>query len=58
MDKIKNKIITISGEPVSGKSTVVREIKNKYDAIYSEETFRQGVAFGVKFTAEVFLLGE
>ena len=34
------------------------EIKNRYDAIYSEETFRQGVAFGVKFTAEVFLLGE
>ena len=34
------------------------EIKNKYDAIYSEETFRQGVVFGVKFTAEVFLLGE
>ncbi len=31
MDKIKNKIITISGEPVSGKSTVVREIKNKYE---------------------------
>lgn len=33
-------------------------IKNSHDAIYSEETFRQGVAFGVKFTAEVFLLGE
>lgn len=33
-------------------------IKNRYDAIYNEETFRQGVAFGVKFTAEVFLLGE
>lgn len=33
-------------------------IKNRYDSIYIEETFRQGVAFGVKFTAEVFLLGE
>lgn len=33
-------------------------IKNRYDAIYIEETFRQGVAFGVKFTAEVCLLGE
>lgn len=31
MDKIKNKIITISGEPASGKTTVVREIKNKYE---------------------------
>ena len=36
----------------------VLAIKNRYDAIYIEETFRQGVAFGVKFTAEVFLLGE
>ena len=33
MEKIKNKIITISGEPASGKSTVVREIKNKYEKI-------------------------
>lgn len=31
LEKIKNKIITISGEPVSGKSTVVRELKNKYE---------------------------
>ena len=33
MEKIKNKIITISGEPASGKSTVVREIKNKYEKL-------------------------
>ncbi len=31
MDQIKNKIITISGEPVSGKSTVVKHIKSKYE---------------------------
>lgn len=31
MEKIRNKIITISGEPASGKSTVVKEIKNKYE---------------------------
>lgn len=31
MEKIKNKIITISGEPASGKSTVVKEIKSKYE---------------------------
>lgn len=30
MDKIRNKIITISGEPRSGKSTVVKEIVEKY----------------------------
>ena len=31
LKEIKNKIITISGEPVSGKSTVVREIKELYE---------------------------
>ena len=31
LEKIKNKIITISGEPASGKSTVVKEIKSKYE---------------------------
>ena len=31
MDKIRNRILTISGEPASGKSTVVKEIKNKYE---------------------------
>ena len=31
MDKIRNRIITISGEPASGKSTVVKEIKRKYE---------------------------
>ncbi len=31
MENIRNKIITISGEPASGKSTVVKEIKNKYE---------------------------
>ena len=30
-ENLKNKIITISGEPASGKSTVVQEIKNKYE---------------------------
>lgn len=30
MDNIRNKIITISGEPASGKSTVVSAISNKY----------------------------
>ena len=30
MNKIKNKIITISGEPASGKSTVVKVIEEKY----------------------------
>lgn len=30
MDKIKNRIITISGEPVSGKSTVVKMLEEKY----------------------------
>lgn len=29
--KIKNKIITISGEPASGKSTVVRALQRKYE---------------------------
>lgn len=31
MKKIRNKIITISGEPVSGKSTVVKLIRDKYE---------------------------
>ena len=31
MEKIRNKIITISGEPASGKSTAVSAIKNKYE---------------------------
>ena len=31
MENIRNKIITISGEPASGKSTVVKEIKSKYE---------------------------
>lgn len=31
MEKIRNKIITISGEPASGKSTVVKVIKDKYE---------------------------
>ena len=31
MSEIKNKIITISGEPVSGKSTVVKMLKEKYE---------------------------
>jgi len=31
MSEIKNRIITISGEPVSGKSTVVKRLKQKYE---------------------------
>lgn len=31
MYEIKNKIITISGEPVSGKSTVVKYLKSEYE---------------------------
>ena len=31
MSEIKNKIITISGEPASGKSTVVKMLKQKYE---------------------------
>lgn len=31
MDDIRNKIITISGEPASGKSTVVQKLKEKYE---------------------------
>ena len=33
MKKIKNKIITISGEPVSGKSTVVKQLIKKYEEL-------------------------
>ena len=33
MSKIKNNIITISGEPASGKSTVVRILKEKYEKL-------------------------
>lgn len=31
MDEIRNKIITISGEPASGKSTVVENLRKKYE---------------------------
>lgn len=31
MSEIRNRIITISGEPVSGKSTVVKALKKKYE---------------------------
>lgn len=31
MEKIRNKIITISGEPASGKSTVVKALTKKYE---------------------------
>ena len=31
MGNIRNKIITLSGEPASGKSTVVRKLKEKYE---------------------------
>ena len=31
MSKIKNRIITISGEPASGKSTVIKRLREKYE---------------------------
>lgn len=31
MGEIRNKIITISGEPASGKSTVMKQLKEKYE---------------------------
>lgn len=31
MNKVRNRIITISGEPASGKSTLVKELKNRYE---------------------------
>ena len=33
MNQIKNRIITISGEPASGKSTVVKYLKSEYEKI-------------------------
>ena len=33
MENVRNRIITISGEPASGKSTVVKSIKEKYKAL-------------------------
>ena len=33
MNEIKNKIITISGDPASGKSTAVEGLKSQYDKI-------------------------
>ena len=31
MSEIKNRIITISGEPASGKSTVIKKLKDDYE---------------------------
>ena len=31
MSKIKNRIITISGEPASGKSTIIQRLKEDYE---------------------------
>ena len=42
MSEIRNKIITISGEPASGKSTVVAALKEKYEKLgYKNETLVQ-----------------
>ena len=46
MSEIKNKVITISGEPVSGKSTVVKRLKEKYEAMgYNVHVIQTGHFF-------------
>ena len=46
MSEIKNKIITISGEPVSGKSTVVKKLKEKYESMgYNVHVISTGHVF-------------
>lgn len=46
MSEIKNKIITISGEPVSGKSTVVKTLKEKYESMgYNVHVISTGYVF-------------
>lgn len=53
MDKIKNKIITVSGQPRSGKSTVVKEIVKKYKELgYNVHVIETGKIFREKSEAE------
>lgn len=47
--KIKNKIIAISGEPVSGKGTTVRELKNKLIEGGLKEENIHIISTGIKF---------
>ena len=49
MSEIKNKIITISGEPRSGKSTVVKKIVEKYQSLgYRVHVVETGAIFRKK----------
>ena len=46
MEEIKNKIITISGEPVSGKGTVVKLLVEKYQKMgYNVHVIETGKVF-------------
>ena len=46
MEEIKNKIITISGEPVSGKGTVVKLLAEKYQEMgYNVHVIETGKVF-------------
>lgn len=33
-------------------------MRNRHDAMYNEEVFRQGVSLGIRLTAEAFVLDE
>ena len=53
MSEIRNKIITISGEPVSGKSTVVKMLKEKYEQMgYRVHLVTTGHVFRDRVTKE------
>lgn len=53
MNKVNNKIITISGEPVSGKSTVLKLIKEKYEELgYNVHIIQTGHIFRELVTRE------
>lgn len=53
MDKVRNKIITISGEPVSGKSTVVKMLEQKYKSMgYTVHIIRTGHVFRDRVKSE------
>lgn len=53
MNKIKNKIITISGEPASGKSTVVKNLSEKYRKLgYNVHVVSTGSIFREIITKE------
>ena len=53
MGEIRNRIITISGEPVSGKSTVVKILKEKYEKLgYNVHIISTGHIFREVITKE------